>query len=402
MIFWEELKKFWRPWALAVCSVLCILFWEIWLGFNVTYFPNGIENKKMFQLQAEWVQKYGTTLEDNEIEEIRAGLEMLYKKAEAAFGKEPIFQKNQITTYEEFQEFQEEVFDSGDEGMGNDVEDMLEYLRSDMADGVGWEIYAIEESLRFVDDFQKEGKKYYNYMLDKESGCTKKEYQNAMKVIVGTEGWRNILEYQIPQATTNYWGGLMALGILSVMFLSAPVLVHDRMCKVRPLQWSSKKGRPVIDTQFGAVLFSAFLLATIYLVIFGGIFATNKTWLFWNCRMYSFDVIQLCWGNWTYGTYCLLLAGIFYLVCLGSCALVFVLSRFSSHYISLLLKAIPLYIVLYSLCSKFSFEAFYYGNTLYQITKIPYIEAIAPVCFFIAGTGLAAVVCKRQRRAEDG
>lgn len=402
MIFWEELKKFWRPWALAVCFVLCILFWEIWLGFNVTYFPNGIENKKMFQFQAEWVQKYGTTLEDNEIEEIRAGLEMLYKKAEAAFGKEQIFQKNQITTYEEFQEFQEEVFDSGDEGMGNDVEDMLEYLRSDMADGVGWEIYAIEESLRFVDDFQKEGKKYYNYMLDKESGCTKKEYQNAMKVIVDTEGWRNILEYQIPQATTNYWGGLMALGILSVMFLSALVLVHDRMCKVRPLQWSSKKGRPVIDTQFRAVLFSAFLLATIYLVIFGGIFATNKTWLFWNCRMYSFDVIQLCWGNWTYGTYCLLLAGIFYLVCLGSCALVFVLSRFSSHYISLLLKAIPLYIVLYSLCSNFSFEAFYYGNTLYQITKIPYIEAIAPVCFFIAGTGLAAVVCKRQRRAEDG
>lgn len=400
MIFWEEFKKFWKPWIFVVCAVLCVLFWEIWMEFDVKYFPNGYENVKMFQLQADWVKKYGTSLEDHEIEEIRTGLKELYQKAEAAFTEEAVFQKNHITTYEEFQKFQEESFD--DDSKTEDADAMMEYLRSDAAGGVYWEIYAIEDSLRFVDDFQKEGKDYYRYMLDEDGEYTRKEYDNVRKVIADTEGWRNILEYQIPQATTNYWGGLMALGILSVMILTAPVLVHDRMVKIHSLQWSSKKGRAIIDNQFGAALFSAFLLATVYLVILGGIFATNKTWLFWNCRMYSFDAIQLCWGNWTYGTYCLVLAGIYYLVCLGSCAFVFVLARFSSHYISLLLKAIPVYVILYLMCSNYAFEAFYYGNALYCLTKIPYIEAIAPVCFLIAGAGLAVAVCGQLRKAEIG
>lgn len=401
MVFWKEVKKFWRPWIFVVCAVLCMLFWVIWLEFDVRYFPNGEENKKMFQLQADWVKKYGPTLEDNEIEEIRDDLEALCKKAEAAFVNEPLFRKNHITTYQEFEEFCDEAWD--DDKKDEDATAMKNYLESDAADRVYEDIYGIKESMRFVEEFQsdqKEGKNYYQYMLEEDSKYTQKEYDNVMKVIAAREGWRNILEYQIPQATTNYWGGLMALGILSVMLLTAPVLVRDRMLKMHSLQWSSKKGRPVINTQFGAALFSAFCLATIYLVLFGGIFATNKTWLFWNCRMYSFDAIALCWGNWTYGTYCLILIGIYYLVCLGSCALVFVLSRFSSHYISLLLKTIPVYVILYLMCSDYAFEAFYYGNSLYQKTRVPYIEAIVPACYFIVGAGLAAIVCWRQRRAE--
>ena len=148
MVFWKEMKKFWRPWIFVVCAVLCMLFWVIWLEFNVKYFPNGEENKKMFQLQADWVKKYGSTLEDNEVEEIRDELKVLYKKAEAAFAKEPLFQKNHITTYQEFEKFCDEAWE--DDKKDEDATVMKNYLKSDAADGVYKDIEAIVPVCFFI------------------------------------------------------------------------------------------------------------------------------------------------------------------------------------------------------------------------------------------------------------
>ena len=331
------------------------------------------------------MEKYGTSLEDEEIEEILAECDVLCKEIEATFEGEPLFQQYQINTYEEFETFYDNSWDN--EEQSEDADIMQSYL---MEQEHFWDFYAMKGCLRFVEEFQTEGEKFFDYML--EDGYTEKEHENAVRTVIEEEGWRNILPYEIPQVTTNYWGGVLALTILSVCIMTVPLLVRDRMYRMRSLQWSSKRGRSIISAQFRAVLLSAVLLATIYLVIFGGIFATNKTWLFWNCRMYSFDIIIPCWGNWSYGAYCMAL--------IGSAALAFVLSRFSSNYVSMLLKLIPMYVVLYLMCRNFSFEVFYYSNDLYKLIGIPYIEAIVPVIFLIAGIALVTVVCKKQKSAE--
>ncbi len=389
----EELKKIWRPRNFIVFAILCVFFWVVTLEYNVKFFPNGAENQAAFPIQAEWVEKYGTTLEDDEIDEILAGYDALCKELETTFDGEPLFKQYQITTYEEFKTFFDNSWD--DDKQLEDADMMQNYL---MEQEHFWDIYAIDNCLRFVEEFQTEGAAFFDYML--EGDYTEQEYDNAVRTVIEEEGWRNILPYEIPQVTTNYWGGLMALAILSVCIMTVPLLVRDRMYRMRSLQWSSKKGRSIIFAQFGAVVLSAFLLATIYLVIFGAIFATNQTWLFWNCRMYSFDAITPCWGNWTYGTYCIILAAIYYVVSIGSAALAFLLSRFSSNYVSMLLKLIPMYVVLYVMCRNFSFEVFYYSNDLFKLIGIPYIEAIVPMLLLVIGIAAVVLVCKKQKNME--
>ena len=396
-MFREELKKIWNLRSVVIFAILGIFFWVIWMSYNVQYFPNGAENRVMFQKQAEWVEKYGTTLEDNEINEIRAALPELYAQIEGTFEGEPLFQKYGITTYLEFKNFVEQSWE--DEELSEDANVMQEYLKGDKEDGAYWEVYAIEESLRFVDEYQTAGEHFFDYLLGEEK-YMEREYHNIVHIAIEEEGWRNILFYEVPQATTNYWNALMSLGMLAVCILTAPLLVRERMNRMRSLQWSSKQGRSVIWKQFGAVVLSAVIILTVYLVIFGAIFATNKTWLFWDCRMYSFDTMIGCWGNWTYGTYCMVLVGIYYLVGIASCGLAFLISYVSSNYVSMLLKLIPVLVVLLLGCSNFAFEAFYYWNQLYCLTRIPYIEAIAPAVLFLAAMGVVSVVCRRQKKAE--
>ena len=50
------------------------------------------------------------------------------------------------------------------------------------------------------------------------------------------------------------------------------------------------------------------------------------------------------WFDWTYGTYLLVLAGLFLALSLGAAGLTVFLSQYSGNYIAMLLKAVPLFV----------------------------------------------------------
>lgn len=408
-MFLEELKKIWKPLMLLPLALITIFFWWFRLEFNIEFFPNGTPNKQLFEYEKEWINTYGTTLEPDEAEEIRSMLRELYDEATEYMQGEELFKQYNLNTYEEYINFYDEFMDYYDvetateeeEKQYSDLEEMRNYIVWNNANDVHWRIQAVELVLMDYDYYTEYGNDVFKSWFDEDyqSGGTAYEYA-VDQFMDDDQTWSNIMNNELPSTTSEYAGYLLDLILLSIILLVGPFLVGDRISRMRAMQWSSRTGRNITFIQLSTVMFCAFLVTTVYLIVFGTIFATNDIGEFWNCRMFSFIGGIPCWSNFTYGTWCIILAAMCYLISFGVAGIMFFLSCFCENYISMLLKAVPLYIVLYILCGQIFPHAFYFVNSLYLIFKIPYIELIVALLIFMVGVFLAFAACHRQQKSE--
>lgn len=401
----EELKKIWRPGMVLLLVLLGYVYYIMFLEFYIKYFPNGPHAAGIFQVAAELVEQYGTSLSAEEAAEWEQELPKMYERADLYVkGFEPA-KKYGLSTYEEYLNFCNDTVEALGNGEAADLNEAYadsriieNYLTGDETENIGGRIYGAECLLGFYHVFMEFGPEAVS-RLDRSLSI--REYEHAEKMLFGEDKlWQNILPDEVPETVSTYLGYLLVWMCLSVCLLLSPLQVHDRMSRMKALQYSSKKGRGIFMTQFYAVMLSAFLLTTGNLALFGGIFATNGTGVFASCRMFSFASTGGCWQNWTYKGWCAALIVLCYLVTMGTAAISFFLSGYSSNYIAMLLKLIPVFTVTAFLSPAILYRAFYYGNMIYRMTGVPYVEAVIAGVIFAAGAALCIGAYRRQLAAS--
>jgi hypothetical protein len=232
------------------------------------------------------------------------------------------------------------------------------------------------------------------------SGAANQKERDRLAAIKETEEYRNIMSGYVYENTVAYSVNLAILSVLAVLTLVSPLIVTDRARNVHLLQYTAKQGRSILQKQLAAVLLSAFLLTTLLLVVFGAIYDTNGTWVFWNSGLTSFLNSYTFWFELTYGQYLVIYIVLLYVLCLGTAALAFVLSRLSRNLITLILKLIPVFGVLALLCGFVFVNPFSLGHVLYRTTGIPGIEPMICGAVFLAGAALSWHVVRRERKAD--
>lgn len=402
----EELKKIWRPGVVLALIIIGFVFYTMYLEFYINVFPEnygGPNGRGVLQVSGEWVEKYGTSLSVQEMEKIKEGLPGLELEADRYVREYEAAGKHGLETYAQFEAFmQEAAAAAAGESAADQNENYADamrlnhYLGSGGTGNIAGRRYAAR---LFADEYDRS----LQYALGMEKSAyfdwnTKKEYDHARQAFFGKDNlWQNILPGEVPEAVGIYAGHLLVWICLSICLLLSPLLVHDRLCRMQALQYSSKRGRGIWKSQFAAVMFSAFLLATLNLAIFGGLFAKHGTSVFFPCKMYSF-MAQPCWPDWTHGMWCLVLAGMCYLVSFGTAGAVFFLSQNSANYIIMLLKVLPLFVCLAVLCPNMMEQAFYYGNPLYRRSGMPYIEIVCAAGALAAGLALSLAAWRRVKK----
>lgn len=401
----EELKKIWRPGVLLALVILGAVFYLMFLEFYTKHFPNGPNDAAQIELAADLIDQYGTTLEPEAYEKLTATLPVLMAEADQHIRANSLAQRNGLSSYAEYVEFQEETrqysgeLSKAEQEKYTDAMLIQNALWGGETDNIYGRLYAVETTLREYDAWRETAPDLQSRVYD--MGYGQKAYENAARRFFGTDNaWRNILPNQVPEAVGNYMGMLLIWISLSVCVLLSPVLVRDRMCNLRPLQWSARRGRGVFQSQLAAAMLSAFLWTTLNLLIFGGLFLTNGISAFFSSRMFSFLMSGFSWVNWSFGVWCLVLIGLCYLICFGAAGLAFFLSRYSGNYVAMLLKLIPLLTVCAILAPKLLIGAFYYQNQLYLLTSVPMIELIAAVVVFVLGLGLCCFAAARMKRQD--
>lgn len=412
-LFWQEMKKIWRPGMLAVLALLGAVFYEARIGIYCKYYPGGIDGQTDVLLAGQWVARYGPTLEDAEAEEIRTvELAQAAAEADAMVAQSGIGQKYGLTTLEDFRQMREQIYEQAkldggkvDTGEGSPYRDLMllgNYLFGDDAMAAPWRVQEIEGMLRSF-EYERERAQGDPGQTCARENLTRRELDRIAKANYGPdEAWRGLLPWEAQAAVSETMIGLVVWLVLSTMLLVSPPLVRDRACRMRAMQWSSRKGRGVLNTQLAAALCSALVWSALNLAAILALLLGQQGYgTLAACRIIGFQTHgDTAWWNLTYGGWCILMAVLALALALSAAALAFFLARYSAGYVAMLLKLIPLAVVLEELAWRAEGSAVTLDNLIYSAFRLPFAEVYAAAALLLLGLAACFAACLRQRGRE--
>lgn len=381
-----EMKKIWNIKLIIIIAVLCALYYYMFIDFNIKHFPNGHPTEEEVNFSIQMTEQFGLTLEADELSEfILNTREKLISEAEIYIKTIPIFAEAEIYTYEDYNKIHEK--DNQSELETNALWTLL-----------GEECDFVRFKLETLNNIEEGYHNYPEYIINNliPEATNVKELERFM-MIMKSEEYRNIMSVSVYDNTATYAIYLTILTILAVLVLVSPLIVTDHTKKVHLLQYTSKQGRSIFKKQFIATILSTFLLTTVFIVIFGGIYSSNGTWIFWNSGLTSFMNFTFLM-NITYGQYIIIYIGILYVLCLIAATIAFLLSRFSQNLITLIMKLLPLFAVFVTISGGVLSGIFEPSNILYDWTGILGIEPM--VCGVLLIIGLAVSYCFVRRETK--
>ena len=383
-LFWQELKKIWRPGIFVGIVLLGLIYYYMFPSFYIEHFSNGPSAQDEFDLSVEWVAQYGPTLEPEERTEVDSQLAEEIAKFNRRLEKFPEAVAVGITDYESFR--------AASEQNARDTQ-----LMWDIREETNCYTIEIIRQMMELYDFQRDylgQPEFFQYYTPKE--------QTQMLAV---DSWpKSLLSRSVMDSTNSYLKYLVQWTAISVILLLSPTLVRDRLRRTRPLQWSSRRGRRVLHTQLAAGLVSALLLSVVNVTVYAIPFLAQGPLALKDCPLGN-----TVWGggtpwfNWTYGQYLAVLTGMVLALGLGIGAVTLFLSRFSDNYVSMLLKTFPLFVAMggffatWVVNHAFFFHAAWDGADFF-VSKGA--EAVCIAVLLIVGAALAGWSCFRQRKLE--
>ena len=213
---------------------------------------------------------------------------------------------------------------------------------------------------------------------------------------------RHSLLFGVETPTREYGKDLAVWCVLSVVLLLSPTLVRDRLRNTRPMQWASRQGRTILNTQMGAALLSALVLAAVNVTVYAIPFLAQGPLRFAACGLDGIWEWGTPWFDWTYGTYLLVLAGLLLALSLGAAGLTVFLSQYSGSYIAMLLKAVPLFVAVGAVLGTWLLDMpFRFRNLGNGAVWLPRgIEAVTAAALLVLGLSLCILSCQQQKKRE--
>lgn len=214
----------------------------------------------------------------------------------------------------------------------------------------------------------------------------------------------SFLSRSVMDSTDYYFKYLAQWTAISVILLLSPTLVRDRLRRTRSLQWSSRRGRWVLHTQLTAGLISALLLSVMNVTVYAIPFLAQGPLALKDCPLgNSVWAGGTPWFNWTYGQYLIILTGMVLALGIGIGTVTLFLSRFSDNYVSMLLKAFPLFVVMGGFFATWVVDRAFFLRLAWDYAEF-YVskgaEAVCVAVLLIVGSMLTGWSCLRQRRLE--
>lgn len=361
-------------------------------GFYIQYYVNGSDDQAVFDLTAEWSQKYGNTLEYTEYEEIAQQLEDEKLQFADQLKDIPLAVENSIKTYEEFRAFENDYYDRISNGK---VEPDTERTKWTIINNSNFfRIQGIEQTIQYY-KLKSEGdlSDFFNGdHTDAEAERLIELNQSAVKFGYIPPG--------ILDSTTGLTISFMIWVIISVIILLSPTIVRDRLNRMQNLQFSSFIGRSILLAQIKASLVSAAILTVLNCLIYGVLLISKGALVLKDFYLYSYSYVP--WFDWTYGTYLLVLVGMALIIGVMTGGFTVFLSRYSRNYIGMLIKSVLLLGVLIFTFSMLPIvtRPFFMFNPLSIRIRVKGIEFLLLGALVLCSFLLTGIALVRQRHKE--
>lgn len=394
-----ELRKIWQPGILVALLLLGVVYYWMFPQFYIEHFCNGPNEEAEFILASGWVEKYGPTMETAERAELDGQLAEEIRSFDRSISAIPEAAAAGLTDYDTFCSFYNDYLNNALDNDGKadmDIESLLHWIYG----GTNW--YLIQELRSTMETYDSRPEyDVLNIEHRRTEGHPSEMIQRDMEIASSDMAY-SLLPMSVKESTRQYGMDLAVWCVLSVVILLSPTLVRDRLRKIQPMQWSARAGRKILNTQIGAALLSALVITAVNLTAYAVPFLMKGPLRFADCGLDGLWAWGTPWFDWTYGTYLLVLAAMILLLSLGAAGLTVFLSQYSGNYVSMLLKALPLFIVVgailgsWLLDNPFHFRCWWGNGPWAPRGAEPMI--LFPLMFL--GLGLCAWSCRRQTKRE--
>lgn len=393
-----ELKKIWNPPLVLIILLLGSLYFFLFCSFYTQYFNNGGAAEAAFETAAGWAEKYGSTMEPAERAELDGQLDAEYARFASFVKSYARAGEYGIVDWDSFADFQQTYYEGASErGSAADME----------KESVIWRI--VMNSNYYTIVFLQGTMERYDYLengvppdLNYDGGGAMRSKKLArISEIESSDMVHGYLPANIQDNTWEYAKYLTAWCVLSVILLLSPTLVRDRLRHTRSMQWSSRRGRRIWNTQLLAAELSAAVLALMDILAYALPFLAQHPLIFKDFRLFTFASFSHPWVNWTYGQYLVVIAVMIFLLTVAAAGITAVLSQYSGHYIAMLLKALPLFAVMaYVGAGVVMNRPFFFGNPLSEWLELPAAELPGVAVLLLLSAVLLLIARARQTKRE--
>lgn len=409
-MIWEEWKKIWRPGLLVGLLLLTALVSYSSLSnyWNLTGTKFGLMDMAILDGYKAFIEKYGTTLEDEEYVQLQEDLAVVEAERDAYVAQNEFAKEHDIKNWSDLLKFDKDNASPEEQKQYTELSAGLNGARSnhvlDRWAIVKWSILYYEYKMELFEKYQSEDEWEAEYI--EKYGTDDADWlfsQRRMQLTFDEhEYWRQFFWGEIASTTSEYFTKLLIWIIVCLAILLSPLLVRDRMNNMLQLQFCSRTGRRIYYKQYITLLISALIFTTFMMLVMGGLFLRNGTLMFAECSLFSLQNPSAMLI--TYGTWWALNIVMIYLLCIGMAGFLFFLSQFSRSYVGMIVKLLPALVLIYLLFNYCFKNALLDDNRLYcdlskqmgrLIQYAPMWAAVA-VCVFGLGLGLGTCVCKQR------
>ena len=226
--------------------------------------------------------------------------------------------------------------------------------------------------------------------------------RQRMIEVLETHQYRGTMDGGAFENTVRYFTYFSAMLMLATLLLISPLVTTDRMRNIHNLQYASKLGRRILKRQVGAALVATFILTTVLLGVFGGIYSTTGVFMYLGHSTTSFHAhSRITLFDMNFGLYLAIIVAMAYVLSLGTALVAFVISRFSRNLITALLKVIPVFVVMFQVCMMvFRSAPLTLTSGLYRRTHVIGIEVMVCLAVLVFALGVALYICWRERQVN--
>ena len=260
-----ELRKIWRPGILAAILLLGAVYYWMFPQFYIEHFCNGPQSEAQFDLASDWVERYGPTLEPEEraeldeqmVEEITAFDTQITAIPEAAAAG--------LTDYKSFLSFRGDYL-NGIRNTDGQADMDVEALLYRVYGGTNW--YRIEALADTLETYDTQEEHRALIVSNRQQLAQPEAMVRREAELASSDMTHSLLPSSVKYTTQDSRQDLAVWCVLSIVLLLSPTLVRDRLRNTRPMQWASRRGRPVLNVQMGAALLSALVLAVVNITVY--------------------------------------------------------------------------------------------------------------------------------------
>lgn len=297
-LFWMEMKKIFSWKLLLLIGVVNVLLFYLLLSFELEYFPNGRPATDIFTIEQQIIPKYGPTINEGELNELKAIYNERVKAGNLYFANDAEAQQLEIENYLDFRNF-----DSTNEELAKYHSNLMFNSKQDFI----WELQAWESLIKNYEARTMA----LTAEIDRNAGSRQKHFEKQL-----VEEKFSFYSSTVLENFMNYKTNMSIIILISIAILMSPIFLRDYQSGLVPIQYTSKIGRNIYRIKLLAGISSSALLTVLLLAVYVGLYWTNDTSSHFELPLTSFGWHDF-WYDMTFFKYILIsVAAIFFMAIL--------------------------------------------------------------------------------------